>query len=224
MAGSPPLDFLYAPSVCIFCLLGSGVVSWFAYASPGLLALHGLGILPISFFLRPLLLRFSLSRFLSLAVPLWWCLWGCSSTVALLPWAGVAISRSLGCPSSQDSWFEFLELCSSSRSLPVVTGSRSFLACWGLPVPLRLGVCLLHLLIPCGFPLWGFAFVLDFGVPLVWLCLCLLWVRLHVPFLSVTLSGSVVGLFHLSACVRWFVYLVCFLAVLFFCAVPGYVT
>ena len=41
---------------------------------------------------------------------------------------------------------------------------------------------------------------------------------------SVTLSGSVVGLFHLSACVRWFVYLVCFLAVLFFCAVPGYVT
>ena len=69
-----------------------------------------------------------------------------------------------------------------------------------------------------------FAFVLDFGVPLVWLCLCLLWVRLHVPFLSVTLSGSVVGLFHLSACVRWFVYLVCFLAVLFFCAVPGYVT
>jgi hypothetical protein len=106
---------------------------------------------------------------------------------------GVLVLRILG--------FEFLELCSSSRSLPVVTGSRSFLACWGLPVPLRLGVCLLHLLIPCGFPWWGFfAFVLDFGVPLVWLCLCLLWVRLPVPFLSVTLSGSVVGLFHLSAC------------------------
>ena len=106
---------------------------------------------------------------------------------------GVLVLRILG--------FEFLELCSSSRSLPVVTGSRSFLACWGLPVPLRLGVCLLHLLIPCGFPWWFFfAFVLDFGVPLVWLCLCLLWVRLHVPFLSVTLSGSVVGLFHLSAC------------------------
>ena len=129
---------------------------------------------------------------------------------------GVLVLRILG--------FEFLELCSSSRSLPVVTGSRSFLACWGLPVPLRLGVCLLHLLIPCGSPLWGF-------------CLCFrLWCAsgLALPLSSLGSSSRSLFVSDLVGFGGWSLplvclcqvdgYLVCFRAVLFFCAVPGYVT
>ena len=120
---------------------------------------------------------------------------------------GVLVLRILG--------FEFLELCSSSRSLPVVTGSRSFLACWGLPVPLRLGVCLLHLLIPCGSPLWGF-------------CLCFrLWCAsgLALPLSSLGSSSRSLFVSDLVGFGGWSLplvclcqvdgYLVCFLAVLF---------
>lgn len=52
------------------CIVDAGVrfFLWVVYASLGLLALQGLGVMPVFFFLRPLLFRFP-SRFRVFAVP-----------------------------------------------------------------------------------------------------------------------------------------------------------
>ena len=134
---------------------------------------------PFPFFSGLFCCFFSLSRFLSLAVPLWWCLWGCSSTVALLLLAGVAISRSWGVLGLMILGFEFLEFIVPFTSsghwlavLPCLLGFAYSPRAWAPFAP------------PSG-SLWvsvaGFAFLLGFGVPLFWCCLCL-WVRLCVPF------------------------------------------
>ena len=65
-------------SPCAWSVCGGRVFSLGVYASPGLLALQGLGVLPFSFFSGLFCFVFSLSRFLGFAVPLWWCLPGCS--------------------------------------------------------------------------------------------------------------------------------------------------
>ena len=96
MVGSrPPLcvcgwQFPACVSLCtihVHCsYAGVRCFAWFIRAYPGLLALQGLGVLPFFFFLRPLLFRFSFSRFLGFAVPLVVPVGVFLSPVAFLPW------------------------------------------------------------------------------------------------------------------------------------------
>ena len=87
-------SFPHCGSFCSsMCIVDAGVrfFLWVVYASLGLLALQGLGVMPVFFFLRPLLFRF-LPDSVSSLCRLGRCLWG----VAFPPWLSLSLSAFLG--------------------------------------------------------------------------------------------------------------------------------
>ena len=112
LVGSFPHCGAFCSSMCI---VDAGVrfFLWVVYASLGLLALQGLGVMPVFFFLRPLLFRFP-SRFRVFAVPVGEVpVGGCFPPVALSLLVSVSwVSMALGVLDLLILVFKFLEFWS----------------------------------------------------------------------------------------------------------------